>query len=240
MSGAKRIYILIPTYNERENIELLINALESLQMNHHTIVIIDDNSPDGTGEIADRLVAERLNINVIHRPEKKGLGQAYIDGFRFALDRGADYVVTMDADLSHDPKYIPTMVSMMDDCDLVMGVRYDHGGEIKNWGWFRKILSAGANWLARRMLDLQINDLTTGFKCYSRQVLEKIGVENIFSEGYSFQVEMVYKAHGLGFRIGQVPIVFVNRTKGKSKISRGEAIKGFLTLLRLRREKITH
>lgn len=211
-----------------------MNAIESIPIDSHRILIIDDNSPDGTGEIADRISAEKPHVDVLHRPHKEGLGRAYIAGFHYALAKGADIIVMMDADLSHDPKYIPQMLSLINGYDVVLGVRYDGGGSIKNWGWFRRFLSAGANFLARKMLNLEIKDATTGFRCYSRRALEAIGIDNIFSEGYSFLVEMVYRSQKLGFSIGQVPIVFVNRTLGKSKISRREAIKGFITLLRLR------
>lgn len=229
-----QVTIIIPTYNERENIESLIRQLLDLPVGVH-VVVVDDNSPDGTGEIVDRLTVESEGcVGAIHRPAKLGLGTAYLAGFRYALDHGAKVILTMDADFSHHPRHIPAMLARLEEgYDLVIGSRYVPGGGTKECTFMRKLLSWGANAFARAMLGLKARDATAGFRCYRREVLETVGLDEIRSSGYSFLIEMLYRTQRRGWRVGEVPILFHNRRLGQSKISRSEIIRALQTVLRL-------
>ena len=225
--------VIVPTYNERENLADLVDQILSLEIGVH-IIVVDDNSPDGTGELADELAARDGRIHVVHRPGKLGLGTAYIAGFKQALVEGADRVVTMDADLSHNPRYIPAVVSLMERYHIGVGSRYVPGGGVTaDWGIHRKLLSWGANNFTRLMLGLKAHDCTAGFRCYRREVLQSIDLDCIFSNGYSFLTEMLFKCQRMGFSIGETPITFENRHHGSSKISQVEIFKAMYTVLRL-------
>jgi len=227
--------VIVPTYNEIENLEPLVNRLLGLNAGLG-VLVVDDNSPDGTGELADRLAASRPEVQVIHRPRKLGLGTAYRAGFQRALALGVPFIMTMDADFSHDPRYIPAMLAKAADCDLVIGSRYvDGGGAVHCTAW-RVALSRGANLFAKVMLGLQASDCTAGFRCYRREVLLWINPDAILSEGYSFLIEMLHRVQQAGYRVGEVPIVFVNRRHGASKISRREIVRALATVVRLWRE----
>lgn len=217
--GVVPIFIIIPTYNERENIERLVKEILNLNKDFR-IIAIDDNSPDGTGEILDRLAQEYSQFKVIHRPGKQGLGTAYLDGFRLALKEKADFIFEMDADFSHEPAYLPKMLEAIKDCDLVIGSRYIRRGGIENWNFRRRFLSRLANLYVKLITGLPLSDSTSGFKCFRREVLETINLNKINSEGYAFQIEMNYLVWSKGYRIKELPIVFSERRLGKSKLSR--------------------
>lgn len=229
-----RVAVIIPTYNERENIEALVSQLLDLPIDVH-VVVVDDNSPDGTGDVADQLARDNKGrMTVIHRPGKLGLGTAHLDGFRRALGDGADLVCTMDADFSHNPRYVPDLVDKIDrGYDLVIGSRYVRGGGTCDCTLPRKLLSWGANAFARVMLGLHAHDTTAGFRCYRSSVLADIDLGAIRASGYSFLVEMLYRIQRRGWRVGEVPILFENRRQGVSKISRGEIARAVWTVLRL-------
>ncbi len=228
---------IIPTYNEIENLEPLVEGILGLRAGLG-IIVVDDNSPDGTGQAADRLAAQHAEIRVIHRPGKLGLGTAYRAGYALALEMGAPLVLTMDADFSHDPRYIPAMLAKAANHDLVIGSRYVRGGGARDCVGWRIALSRGANLFAKVMLGLKAHDCTAGFRCYRREVLEWIDLAGIRSEGYSFLVEMLYMVQRAGFRVGEVPILFVNRRRGASKISRSEIWRAIGTVLRLWRSRL--
>jgi len=185
-----------------------------------SVLVIDDNSPDGTGELADRLAAEHDYVEVLHRPRKEGLGPAYLAGFRRALAKGAELVLEMDADFSHDPKDVPRLVAAADDADLVLGSRYVEGGAVGNWGRVRRFISSGGSWYARVLLGVRVRDMTCGFRCYRRTVLETLDLDAIASQGYVFQIESTYRTLRAGFRVVEIPITFVDREHGGSKMSR--------------------
>jgi glycosyltransferase involved in cell wall biosynthesis len=229
-----QVTAIVPTYNERENIEALVTQLLALSIGVN-VIIVDDNSPDGTGEIADRLATQHQGrVAVIHRSGKLGLGTAHIAGFRRALSEGADLICTMDADFSHNPRYVPDLVDRIDQgYDLVIGSRYVEGGGTSGCTRSRKLLSQGANAFARATLGLHAHDATAGFRCYRRQVLEGVGLDEIRADGYSFLIEMLYRVQRLGWRVGESPILFENRRQGVSKISRNEIVKAVWTVLRL-------
>ena len=229
-----QVAVIIPTYNEKENIEAVVTQLLALPTGVH-VIVVDDNSPDGTGEIADRLAVESDGrVDVIHRPGKFGLGTAYIAGFKQALAEGFDLICTMDADFSHNPRYIPSMVDKIGQGhDLVIGSRYVPGGGTTGCTFDRKLLSWGANAFARMMLGLPAHDTTAGFRCYRREVLEEVGVDEIKASGYSFLIEMLYRVHRHGRQVGEIPIIFENRRLGTSKISKNEVIRAMGTVLRL-------
>jgi dolichol-phosphate mannosyltransferase len=210
--------ICLPTYNERENLESMLRALAPLGVR---VLVIDDNSPDGTGEIADRLASELDFVSVLHRERKEGLGPAYLAGFGRALADGADYVLEMDCDFSHNPADVPRLIAACDaGADLALGSRYIAGGGTENWGLARRIVSAGGSLYARLLLGVAIRDLTGGFKCYRRAVLERIDLGAIHSKGYAFQIEGTYRTLRAGFTVVEVPIRFIDRTAGQSKMSR--------------------
>jgi dolichol-phosphate mannosyltransferase len=225
--------VCLPTYNERENLEAMLRALEPLGVG---VLVIDDNSPDGTGELADRLAAELDFVSVLHRERKQGLGPAYLAGFRRVLAGDADYVLELDCDFSHDPADIPRLLAACEaGADLALGSRYVPGGGTANWGLARRIVSWGGSFYARVLLGVSIRDLTGGFKCFRRHVLESLDLDAIESKGYAFQIETTYRVLRKGFTIVEVPIRFVDRTEGESKMTRGiflEAVRK-VPLLRL-------
>lgn len=211
--------VVVPTYNERDNIERLVADILT-QDEGIEVLVVDDDSPDGTGEIVDRMAAGNPRLHALHRPGKLGLGSAYCDGFRLALDKGAEYIVEMDADFSHDPAMLTVFFEKMKDFDLVIGSRYLNGVSVVNWPLRRLMLSYFANVYTRFITGLKISDCTGGFKCFRRAVLESIDLSRIKSDGYSFQIEMNYRCVENGFRIGEIPIIFVDRHAGSSKMSR--------------------
>ena len=223
--------VCLPTYNELENLERMIEALGPLGVR---VLVIDDNSPDGTGQLADRLAAERDWLSVLHRERKEGLGPAYIAGFREALRGDATYILEMDCDFSHDPADVPRLIAACEaGADLALGSRYVPGGGTENWGRGRRVVSAGGSLYARTWLGVPIRDLTGGFKCFRREVLETIDLDAVEAKGYAFQIELTYRAIQAGFRVVEVPILFRDRTEGKSKMSRGiflEAVRHVPTL----------
>ncbi len=231
--------IIIPTYNEKENIAPLVERLLAQPVDIG-VIVVDDASPDGTGEIADRLAAQHDGrVQVIHREGKLGLGTAYIAGFRRAIAEGADFAITMDADFSHPPEKVPELLAKAQDgYDLVIGSRYVPGGHAVECTLPRKMLSWGANAFARVLLGLKAHDTTAGFRCYRGEVLASIALDQIFSDGYSFLMEMLYKVQRAGWRVGEVPIVFHNRQQGVSKISRTEVYKALYTVLRLFKSRV--
>lgn len=219
--------IVLPTYNERENLRHALARIREVAQGDgiqlHTL-IVDDSSPDGTGDLADRLATELPDVSVLHRGGKEGLGKAYVTGFREALGMGAERIFEMDADLSHDASYLPHFLRLIDrGADLVLGSRYVKGGGVENWGLGRKIISRGGCLYAQTILGLPYHDLTGGFKCFRRRVLETIDLENIDTAGYGFQIEMTYRAHKLGFKVAELPIIFVDRKVGESKMKIGRA-----------------
>jgi dolichol-phosphate mannosyltransferase len=215
-------WLILPTYNEAENIDALVRAadtqLESIGVGH-TILVVDDGSPDGTGEIADRVAAELPPVRVLHRPRKAGLGRAYLAGFAMALAAGAELILEMDSDFSHDPADLPRLIAASEAADLVLGSRYVPGGGITEWGRLRRLLSRGGSAYARILLGVPVRDLTGGFKCFHRQVLEAIDLEHVHADGYGFQIELTYKAVKAGFTVAEVPILFRERRVGSSKMN---------------------
>jgi dolichol-phosphate mannosyltransferase len=230
----EKTFVIVPTYNEADNIGDLLSLLLDLPVSLG-VIIVDDNSPDGTGSIADTWASRMPDrVDVIHRPAKLGLGTAYIDGFRRGLDElGANCLMTMDADFSHHPRYIPAMIEMSERYDLVIGSRYVAGGGSRNCTWKRIALSKIANTVSRTLLDLEARDTTAGFRLYHREVLKSIPLEQIFSSGYSFLVEILFMCQRRGWQTGEVPIIFEDRRRGKTKISRQEVVKAQYTVLRL-------
>jgi dolichol-phosphate mannosyltransferase len=216
---AERALVVVPTYNERTNIPLLVPAI-LIQDPRLEVLVVDDNSPDGTGQLADDLATNDARAHVLHRPAKQGLGKAYIAGFTWALERGYDYVFEMDADFSHDPRFLPEFLRAIESADLVVGSRYKSGVNVINWPMSRLLLSIGANQYARVVTGLPIADSTGGFKCFRRQVLEAIELDRVRSNGYAFQIEMTFRAWKKGFHIAEIPIVFTDRVEGQSKMNR--------------------
>ena len=234
---AADVLIIIPTYNEKENLARIIGAIGEVLPAAH-ILVVDDNSPDGTGAIADGLAAADARVHVEHRTGKQGLGTAYIHGFRWALARDYEYVFEMDADFSHQPRFLPDFLRVAQDHDLVLGCRYMPGGGTESWPWSREMISRGGNLYARMVLGLPFTDLTGGFKCFRRRTLEGIDFDAIISKGYGFQIELTYRAARAGFRVGQVPIVFPDRVAGESKMSGAIFREAFLGVWKLRLSKI--
>jgi dolichol-phosphate mannosyltransferase len=231
-----RALICLPTYDERENLEAMVHALGGLGLDGLEVLVIDDASPDGTGKIADRLAAELPWVHVLHRERKEGLGPAYLAGFRRALELGADLVLEMDCDFSHDPADVPRLVAAAGDADLVLGSRYVEGGGTRNWGLVRRFISRGGSLYAQGLLQLGLRDLTGGFKCYRRAVLETIDLDAISSLGYAFQIETTYRTLRAGFRVVEIPITFSDREVGGSKMSKAIVLEAIwkVPLLRLR------
>jgi len=237
-----RAIVTLPTYNERDNIERLIKGILQLYKDIH-ILVIDDNSSDGTGRIVDRLSRELKNIHIIHRPGKAGLSSAYQEGFSWALQKEFDYVVQMDADFSHKPSYIPQLLqSSNSGADLVIGSRYCNGLKAKNWPWPRRFISRFGNLYAQGMLGLKVQDLTSGFRCFRASFLRNIDLSAMRSKGYGFQIEMTYWCARKGGTVKEMPIAFVGRGKGKSKFSLWQILEAFYLVLRLkyfdRKEKV--
>ncbi len=230
------IAIIIPTYNESANIEKLLKKIFALNIADLEVIIVDDNSPDGTQHIVNNLKSSILNLklHLITRPAKLGLGSAYLEGFKKALSLGADYIFEMDADFSHDPDDIPRMLEAAQNADLIIGSRKIAGGKIIGWGWTRKFMSNGAMWLSRLLLGLKVRDVTSGFRCFKRRVLETIPLDEIKSNGYAFQEEMLYRTQKMGFTITEVPVTFIDRQEGKSKLSKKDIIEFFLIILKLK------
>jgi dolichol-phosphate mannosyltransferase len=233
-------WIVLPTYDEAENLEAMIAAVvpimrEAAGRDGFRVLVVDDDSPDGTGDIADRLAAEHPEVLVLHRSERQGLGPAYLAGFAEALGGGASHVMEMDADFSHEPHDLPRLLEAAEHADLVLGSRYVPGGVVTDWGLVRRIVSRGGSWYARRVLGLDVRDLTGGFKCFRREVLEAIDLPTIRSRGYAFQVELTYRAVRAGFRVTEMPIVFRDRRLGRSKMSWRIAGEAMLLVPQLRR-----
>jgi dolichol-phosphate mannosyltransferase len=232
-------WLILPTYNEVENIEAMVSAasevLAGATDDAFHILVVDDGSPDGTGEIADRLAREHDWMEVLHRTEKNGIGPAYLAGFRHALDHGAEFVMEMDCDFSHDPADLARLLEAVDQgADLALGSRYVPGGGVTDWGLLRRFISQGGSTYARIVLGLQVRDLTGGFKCFRREVLEAIHFDSVRSQGYAFQVELTYRAVEAGFRVREVPIVFRDREQGQSKMSWRIAAEAMFLVPRLR------
>ena len=233
-----RPIIILPTYNEKENIGAITNEIFSIGIEDLKVIIVDDNSPDGTGEIADQLAKENYNISVIHRDKKEGLGRAYVAGFKKALeDPSNEYIFEMDADFSHQPKYLPDFLEKAKNYDVVLGSRNIPGGGVENWNWSRRFISWLANTMVRAILMTPIRDLTGGYKCWNRKVLESLDLNNIQSSGYNFQIELSYKAEKKGFSIVETPIIFVERRAGNSKFNSGIILESFINVIKLRFSK---
>jgi dolichol-phosphate mannosyltransferase len=218
-----RLTICLPTYNERDNLRPMVEALAQVAEARDldaTVLVVDDNSPDGTGELADQLAEESSFVRVLHRPRKEGLGPAYLAAFGVALESGAELVLTMDCDFSHDPADVPRLIAAAADADLVLGSRYVDGGRVENWGTGRRFVSRAGSLYAQTLLATRIRDLTGGFKCYRREVLERIDLDAVSSRGYAFQIETTYRALRAGFRVVEIPIAFSDREVGASKMSR--------------------
>lgn len=224
--------IVIPTYNERENVGKMVHAIFHLEDEFH-ITIVDDNSPDGTGEVAEKLAQEYPRLHVIHRAGKLGLGTAYVEGFRYALSAGMDYIFQMDADFSHDPKYLHDMLVALQDADMIIGSRYYEGVRVNGWRFRRLLLSKFANMFASYIILIPVWDFTAGFNGYRRRVLEGIDLDRVRSDGYAFQIEVKTYAYRSGFRIKEIPIIFGGREFGDSKLNRGIAWEAFWAVLRL-------
>jgi dolichol-phosphate mannosyltransferase len=232
------VWLILPTYNEAENIEKIVAAaLPQLAATglEHRILIVDDGSPDGTGAIADRLAGEHREVEVLHRTSKDGIGPAYLAGFGRALAGGADLVMEMDSDFSHDPADIPRLVAAAADADVVLGSRYVEGGGVTDWGLGRRLISRGGSLYARLLLGVPVRDLTGGFKCFRREVLETLDLSSVSADGYGFQIEMTYRALRAGFRVREVPILFRDRRVGSSKMSARIAVEAFWKVPLLRR-----
>jgi dolichol-phosphate mannosyltransferase len=233
MPGA---WLILPTYNEAENIGPIVRAARAQLRDGDTILIVDDNSPDGTGRLADDLAAELANVQVLHRSDKQGLGRAYLAGFGEALRGGADYLLEMDADFSHDPKDLPRLISAAEaGADLVLGSRYVAGGSVTDWGLLRKLVSRGGSWYARIVLGVGVRDLTGGFKCFRREVLETLDLGGVHADGYGFQIELTYRTIKAGFRVDEIPIVFRDRRVGQSKMNARIALEAVWKVPALRR-----
>jgi dolichol-phosphate mannosyltransferase len=225
--------IIIPTYNELDNLRPLLNEIFTYAP-ETDILIVDDNSPDGTGDLADEIHDQNAQVHVLHRPGKQGLGTAYVAGFKYSIEHGYDAAFEMDADFSHDPRYLPDFLQAIEHADLVIGSRYIPGGDTPNWSLLRRFISGGGNIFARFMLGIPVHDCTAGYRCYRREVLEHIDLDTIQSQGYAFQIELAYRVMKHGFKIVETPIVFQDRRVGKSKMSRKIVIEGFTYVLKAR------
>ncbi len=220
MSGGGGVWLVLPTYNERDNLEPMVRAAREVLPADRRVLVVDDDSPDGTGEIADRLAAAHEDLEVLHRPRKQGLGPAYVEGLGRALDAGASLIAHMDCDFSHDPNDLPRLLDAARGADLVLGSRYVAGGGVADWGAVRRAVSLGGSAYARRVLGIDVRDLTGGFKVYRREVLDALDLPALDSLGYAFQVETTYRAIRRGFRVIEVPIVFRDRRVGQSKMTK--------------------
>jgi dolichol-phosphate mannosyltransferase len=234
------VWLIIPTYNEAANLEPIVTAahaqLHSAVPGGFRSLVVDDNSPDGTGDLADALATRMPELEVLHRPGKGGLGQAYVAGFSHALAHGAELLIEMDADFSHDPAHLPELIDAAQRADVVLGSRYVPGGGVRNWGLVRRLISRGGGVYARRVLGIDVHDLTGGFKAIHRRVLENIDLESIRAEGYVFQIEVTYRAVLAGFTVREIPIVFADRTAGTSKMSSRIALEAMVRVPAIRRE----
>ena len=228
--------IIIPTYNEIDNLPPLLKEIFSYAP-ETDVLIVDDNSPDGTGKLADEIHQQNAQVNVLHRAGKLGLGTAYIEGFKYAIEHAYDAAFEMDADFSHDPRYLPDFLKAIENADLVIGSRYIPGGDTPNWTMLRRLISGGGNIFARFMLGIPVHDCTAGYRCYRREVLERIDLDTIQSQGYAFQIELAYRVMQQGFKIVETPIVFMDRRVGKSKMSRKIVIEGFTYVIKARFSK---
>jgi dolichol-phosphate mannosyltransferase len=233
-----RVWLFLPTFNEAENLEAIVRAtivqLELAAPGDWRLLVVDDNSPDGTGAIADRLAEELQGVEVLHRQGKEGLGAAYLAGFEYSLTRGAEWVIVMDADFSHDPEHLPAMIEAAQSTDLVLGSRYIAGGEITNWPPLRRVLSRSGSLYARMMLGVKVRDLTTGFRCVRRRVIETVEPSTLRSQGYVFNIELTYRALLAGFSVREIPIRFQDRQEGESKMSLPIAIEALRLVPKLR------
>jgi dolichol-phosphate mannosyltransferase len=232
------VWLFLPTYNEAENLEAIVRAttaeLEQAAPGDWRVLVVDDASPDGTGALADRLAAELRGVEVLHRQGKEGLGPAYLAGFQYALDKGAEWVIVMDADFSHDPRHLPAMIAAAQDADMVLGSRYVAGGKVENWPPLRRVLSRSGSLYARLMLGVKVRDLTAGFRCVRRRVLESVEPSTLRSQGYVFNIELTYRALLAGFKVVEIPIRFRDREQGESKMSLRIAIEALRLVPRLR------
>jgi dolichol-phosphate mannosyltransferase len=233
------VWVIIPTYNEAENIDAIVRAaareLERAASGGYRILVVDDASPDGTGQIANQLAESLPSLEVLHHGAKAGLGHAYLAGFARALAGGAQFVIEMDADFSHDPRYLPDLLAAAQEADVVLGSRYVSGGGVRDWGLVRRMISRGGGVYARMILRVDVRDLTGGFKCIRREVLEAIDLDSVSAEGYVFQIEVTYRALLAGFTVREVPIVFRDRTAGTSKMSAKIALEAMWLVPRLRK-----
>jgi len=229
------VLIIVPTYNEAENLAALLEAV-FVQVPDVDVLVVDDSSPDGTGDLADDLAGNDPRIHVMHRTEKEGLGKAYVAGFKWALARHYQTIFEMDCDFSHRPEHLPEFLEAIQEADLVLGSRRIKGGGTEGWGMSRKLISWGGSFYARTVLGLPYRDLTGGFKCFRRQVLEAMDLDDLYSYGYCFQIELTYRAHLKGVRIREIPIIFPDRTQGESKMSGAIFKEAFFTVWKLRKE----
>ncbi len=236
MRDNMKTIIIIPTYNEAENIEKLISKIFALHIPRLEILIVDDNSPDETAQIVEK-ISHEYPIHLIKRAGKLGLGSAYLTGFKKALSLGANYIFEMDADFSHDPDDIPRIIEAIQDADLVIGSRKVKGGKVVGWGWIRKFMSNGAMWFSRLLLGLQAHDVTAGFRCFRRRVLETLDLKSIKSNGYAFQEELLYRTQKHGFKIREIPVTFIDRQEGKSKLSKKDIFEFFIVMIKLKFKK---
>ncbi len=237
-TGGTSAWVCVPTYNERENVEALVaavrQAMDDAGIDGH-VLVIDDSSPDGTGQIADAMAARDDRVHVLHRTAKEGIGPAYRAGFRHAMANGADLILEMDCDFSHNPRDVPRLIAAAQGADVVLGSRYARGGGVAEWGIVRRAISRGGCLYAQAWIGTSVKDLTGGFKCFRREVLEAIPLDEVSGAGYVFQVEMTYRALLQGFTVVEVPITFTDRTKGQSKMSRGIVVEAAVLVPRLRR-----
>lgn len=237
-----KFLIVIPTYNEIQNLaglmESIFHVVDSKAalygMEKVDVLVVDDNSPDGTGQLADELAKKNPRISVLHRQAKNGLGKAYVAGFAWALDRDYDAICEMDADFSHNPAYLPDFWRLLKDNDVVIGSRYVEGGGVRNWGTGRKVISRGGSFYARAILGMNVQDMTGGYNAWKRQVLEKVDISALRSEGYAFQIELKWRAWKKGFRLAEFPIIFEDRTQGKSKMSKRIVVEAMLRVAGMR------
>jgi dolichol-phosphate mannosyltransferase len=231
------VLVIVPTYNERDNLPAIIAAVHE-HLAEADVLVVDDNSPDGTGAVADELAARDGKVHVLHRPGKQGLGTAYVAGFKWALARDYQFVFEMDCDFSHDPKYLPIMLARArSGADLVLGSRYVAGGSVADWGLLRRLVSRGGSWYARMILGVHVRDLTGGFKCFRREVLEALDLNSVHADGYGFQIELTYRTIKAGFRVVEIPIVFRDRRVGESKMNARIALEAVWKVPALRRRR---